>query len=91
MLTAHLHCYYCNDSWCRELIDQEVQAYIEEHPALEKKILSGEITDIDFGEVLCDGCEDFFAEEEALAYLEHCDDLEDEIDRMADLMAHGRI
>ena len=70
MLTAHLHCYYCNDSWCRELLDEEIQVYIDEHPAEKEKILAGEITDIDLQEVLCDGCEDFFQDEAYLAEIE---------------------
>ena len=45
----------------------QVQAYIDENPELEERILAGEITDVDLGEVLCDGCEDFFRDEAALA------------------------
>ena len=71
-MIAHLTCYACQDTWWRDLIDQEVQAYIAEHPELKDKILAGEITDVDLGEVLCDGCEDFFADEASLA--EHEDD-----------------
>lgn len=81
-ILAHYTCYGCGDSWCRELIDLEVQAYIEEHPELEERILAGEINSVDLGEVLCDGCEDEY--DQAL-------DLEDEIDRKADLMKHGRL
>lgn len=91
-MIGYYSCYACQDSWCRDLIDQEVEAYIEENPELAEQIISGEITDVDLGEVLCDGCEDFFQDEADLAGLdEQGDDLEDEIDRMADLIAHGRI
>ena len=62
-MLGHLSCYACDDSWTRTLIDQEIQAYIEGHPELEERILSGEITDVDLGEVLCDGCEDYFNDE----------------------------
>ena len=134
---GHLTCYACGDSWCRDLIDLEVQAYIEEHPESAKRIRSGDVTDIDLGEVLCDGCEDYWNDEsEAQAqddpssfYYQPLDedddalppetikcpycgreiselycqcmeededdelseDIEDEIDRKADLMAHGRL
>ena len=74
-MIGYYSCYACQDSWCRDLIDQEVQAYIEENPELAESILSGEITDVDLGEVLCDGCEDFFQDEAALAEVEEGDDL----------------
>ena len=127
-MLAHYTCYGCGDSWCCELIDLEVQAYIEEHPELAERILAGEINSVDLGEVLCDGCEDeYYQEKSALdaAWDEYddldaeddtdgdykswlcgncgdpvydcgCDDdqaldLEDEIDRKADLMKHGRL
>ena len=38
----------------------EIQAYIDAHPELEERILAREITDVDLGEVLCDGCEDYY-------------------------------
>ena len=120
-MLATLTCYACQDTWDRELTDSEVSAYLAAHPELEGRILTGEITEVDLGEVLCDGCEDFYREEAALdeawqAYHEHFDDtdgnyvswlcencgdpaydcgcdgdVEDEIDRKADLMAHGRL
>lgn len=66
IIAGYYTCYACQDSWCRDLIDEEVQAYIEEHPDLAEKILTREITDVDLGEVLCDGCEDFYNDEAAL-------------------------
>lgn len=125
-MLAHYTCYGCGDSWCRELIDLEIQAYIEGHPELAERILAGEINSVDLGEVLCDGCEDEYHQEESSlddAWEEHyeylddtdgnhkswlcgncgdpaydcgCDDdqildIEDEIDRKADLMKHGRL
>ena len=66
-LMGHLSCSFCNDTWFRDLDDMQVQAYIDENPELEERILAGEITDIDLGEVLCDGCEDYFQDEAALA------------------------
>ena len=103
-----------------------VQAHIEQHPESAERILAGEITDIDLGKVLCDGCEDENNQEATLlgeawedydAHLDDTDgnhkswlcgncgdpdddcgcaddetlDLEDEIDRKADLMEHGRL
>ena len=75
-MTGYYSCYACQDSWCRDLMDQEVQAYIEENPELAESILSGEMTDVDLGEVLCDGCEDFFEDEATLAAAEAGDDLD---------------
>ena len=66
-LMGHLSCSYCNDTWFRDLDAMQVQAYIDENPELEERILAREITDVDLGEVLCDGCEDFFRDEAALA------------------------
>ena len=117
-MLGHYTCYACGDSWCRDLIDLEVQAYIEAHPELEERILSRDINIVDLGEVLCDGCEDFFNDESEaqaqddlngthqswlcgncgeVAYDCGCDgdapseDIEDEIDRKAELMEHGRL
>ena len=73
-MIGYLTCTACHDTWCRDMIDQEVQAYIEANPELKKYILSGEITDVDLDEVLCDGCEDFYADEAALDEAEHEDD-----------------
>ena len=66
-MLGHYACSACQDTWCRELMDQEVQAYIEVYPELAEKILAGKITDVDLGETLCDGCEDYYQEEAVLA------------------------
>ena len=80
-MLATYTCYACGDSWCRDLIDLEVQAYIEQHPELEGRILSGDInSDLDLDEVLCDGCEDEYSQEETSLdeawddYYAHLDD-----------------
>ena len=73
-MIAYLTCYACQDIWCRDLTDSEVQAYIEAHPELAQKIRTGELTEVDLGEVLCDGCEDFYRQETALAEAEYEDD-----------------
>ena len=81
-MLATYTCYACGDSWCRDLIDLEVQAYIEQHPELEGRILSGDIDSVDLGKVLCDGCEDEYYQEESLlddawdAYYADADDLD---------------
>ena len=100
-MLATYTCQACGDTWSRDLIDLEVQSYIEQHPELADRILSGEITSVDLGEVLCDGCEDEYYQEESLLddawdqYYADLDapseDIEDEIDRKADLMEHGRL
>ena len=66
-VTATLSCYACNDTWFRDLTDFEIQGYISMHPELEDRILAGQITDVDLGEVLCDGCEDYYQDEAELA------------------------
>ena len=69
-----LSCYACQDTWERELTDSEVAAYLATHPELAEPVRSGKIDELDFGEVLCDGCEDFYRDEAALADAEHLDD-----------------
>ena len=63
-MLGHYTCYACGDSWCRDLIDLEVQAYIEQHPELADRIVSRDINSVDLGSVLCDGCEDEYYQEE---------------------------
>ena len=55
-----LACYACQDTWERELTDSEVHAHLVAHPELVEKLRAGEIDEVELGEVLCDGCEDFF-------------------------------
>ena len=74
-----LACYACHDTWERDLSDSEVAAYLAAHPELAEPVLSGKIDEVDLGEVLCDGCEDYYRDEAALdeawqAYHEHLDD-----------------
>ena len=88
-MIAYFTCCACQDTWHRDLIDLEVQAYIKAHPELKERILAGEITDVDLDEMLCDTCGD-------PAYDCGCDDdqildLEDEIDRKVNLMEYGRL
>lgn len=75
-MLGHYTCYACHDTWFRDLTDQEAQAYIEAHPELEESIRSGDIDSVDLGEILCDGCENYFQDETALALAEEGDDLE---------------
>ena len=118
-------CSTCGDTWCRDMLNIEMQSYIRQHPELEKQILAGEIAEVDLGEVLCDGCEDYYRDEAELAaawqeHYEHLDDtdgthkswlcgncgdpaydcgcdgdeildIEDEIDRKAELIKNGRL
>ena len=71
-MLGYITCSACQDTWERDMRNTEIQAYIRQHPELEKQILAGEIREVDLGEVLCDGCEDFFQDEADLA--EHEDD-----------------
>ena len=119
-MLGHYTCSACQDTWECEMLNIEMQSYVRQHPELEKQILSGEIAEVHLGEVLCDGCEDFYRDETAFALAEHeddtdgthkswlcgicgdpaydcgcddepCEDIEDEIDRKADLMKNGRL
>ena len=58
-----LACYACQDTWERELTDSVVHAHLVAHPELVEKLRAGEIDEVELGEVLCDGCEDFFNDE----------------------------
>ena len=52
-------CEVCGDTWYRDMDDMEITAYMIEHPGIDLS----KVTDIDLGEVLCDGCEDYMDDE----------------------------
>ena len=58
-ICAHLTCEVCGDTWYRDMDDMEITAYMAEHPGIDLS----KVTDIDLGEVLCDGCEDYINDE----------------------------
>ena len=58
-ILAHLKCSVCGDTWYRDMDDMEITAYMIEHPGIDLS----KVTDIDLGEVLCDGCEDYMDDE----------------------------
>ena len=62
-ILGQLSCYVCGDTWFRDMDDMEIAAYMAEHPEVDLSSL----TDIDLGETLCDGCEDFYNDEYELA------------------------
>lgn len=57
-----LHCSVCADSWYRDMTNIEIAAFRVEHPNVDPS----QVTEVDLGETLCDGCEDFFNDEYAL-------------------------
>ena len=65
-ILGQLSCYVCGDTWFRDMDDMEIAAYMAEHPEVDLSSL----TDIDLGETLCDGCEDFYNDEYELAEAE---------------------
>ena len=52
---------------------------MQQHPELVESVLSGKIDEVDLGEVLCDGCDDYYRDEVELddawqAYHDYLDD-----------------
>ena len=58
-ILAHLKCSVCGDNVNTIMDDMEITAYMREHPGIDLS----KVTDIDLGEVLCDGCEDYMDDE----------------------------
>ena len=81
-ISAHLTCDICNDIWERDMTEKQLSDYMAEHPEANFR----PVTDPDDGTyaeiegVICDGCEDFYADECELAEAEeieaqHLDEL----------------
>ena len=60
---GHFTCTYCGDTWFRELDDMEVPAELEGVTIV--KDADGITEYIDIDGVMCDGCEDYIADETA--------------------------
>ena len=71
-IVAHLTCEICNDTWFRDMSDRELDDYIDEHPEANFRMITdpNDGTYVDLEGIICDGCEDFYEEECALALAE---------------------
>ena len=71
-ILAQLTCEICGDTWFRDMTDQQLADYMAEHPEANFR----RVTDPDDGTqvgidgIICDGCEDFYADECELAEAE---------------------
>ena len=74
-ISAHLTCDICNDTWFRDMDDRELDAYISEHPKANFRMITdpNDGTYVDLEGVVCDGCEDFYTDEYALALAEEAE------------------
>lgn len=84
-ICAHLTCEICGDTWFRDMNDKQLADYMAEHPEANFR----RVTDPDDGTqvgidgIICDGCEDFYADECELAAAEeieaqHLDELKED-------------
>ena len=71
-IVAHLTCEICNDTWFRDMSDRELDAYIDEHPKANFRVVTdpNDGTYVDLEGIICDGCEDFYEDEYALELAE---------------------
>ncbi len=71
-IVAHLTCDICNDTWFRDMDDRELDDYIAEHPKANFRMITdpNDGTYVDLEGIICDGCEDFYTDESALALAE---------------------
>lgn len=68
-ICAHLTCDICGDTWFRDMTEKQLADYMDLHP--EANFRPGtdpnDRTFVELDGVICDGCEDFYADEYALA------------------------
>ena len=74
-IVAHLTCEICDDTWFRDMDDRGLDAYISEHPKANFRMVTdpNNGTYVDLEGVICDGCEDFYTDEYALALAEEAE------------------
>ena len=84
-ISAHLTCEICGDTWFRDMDDRELDDYIAEHPKANFRMITdpNDGTYVDLEGIICDGCEDFYADECELAAAEeieaqHLDELKED-------------
>ena len=73
-ILAHLTCEICGDTWFRDMDDMEITAYMQENPDANFATITDSEGNsekyVDLEGVICDGCEDFYTDEYALALAE---------------------
>lgn len=86
-LLAHLTCEICNDTWFRDMTEKQLSDYMAENPQANFRRVTDpdDETSVDIHGVICDGCEDFYGDEYALARAEdeeieaqHLDELKED-------------
>ena len=72
---AHLTCEVCNDTWLRDMTDRELADYMAEHPEANFRRVTApnDGTYVDLQGTICDGCQDFYIDEYALALAEEAE------------------
>ena len=65
VIEAHLTCEICGDTWFRSMTEKQLADYMAEHPqAYFRKVTDPDDgTHADLQGVICDGCEDFYADQ----------------------------
>ena len=68
-ITAHLTCEICDDTWFRDMTEKQLTDYMTENPEanFRRGTDPNDGTYVDVDAVICDGCEDFYNDEYALA------------------------
>ena len=69
VIVAHLTCKICNDTWFRDMTEKQLADYMTENPEANFRRVTdpNDGTYVDVEGVICDGCEDFYNDEYALA------------------------
>ena len=72
IIVAHLTCEICNDTWFRDMTVKQLADYMGENPEANFRRITdpNDGTYVDLDGVICDGCEDFYNDEYALALAE---------------------
>ena len=68
-ITAHLTCEICGDTWFRDMREKQLADYMTENVEANFRRVTdpNDGTYVDVDGVICDGCEDFYNDEYALA------------------------
>lgn len=65
VITAHLTCEICGDTWFRDMTEKELTDYMDENPEANFRRATdpndGEYVDLDG--TVCDGCQDLYEDE----------------------------
>lgn len=71
-LLAHLTCEICGDTWFRDMTERQLADYMAENPEANFRGVTdpNDGTYVDVDGVICDGCEDFYNDDYALALAE---------------------